>query len=351
VEIIAFDAHKRYTLSLVEDRKGRIITEARIPHVRGAVKQFLNKYTEGSTVAVETIGSWYWIVDEIEEAGMKPALVHARKAKLMMGMINKTDRLDAHGLNTLQRNGTLPEVWIPPADLRDRRDLGRTRMVFSNTRTRIKNRIHSALSKYALHNFDGVSDIFGKKNRARLEEHIEELPSETRFTTRCLLEELDSVQEKIDRIEKRMKEVFKNTAEIKFLMSIPGIGFLLAVVIANEMGDVSRFPQPSSFAAYSGTTPRVHASGGKVRNGRLRPDTNRYLKWAFVEAANTICMHRHQKAARHASRLYNRIRKKKGHATAIGAVARHLAEAAYCVVKKRENYRDPALKEASSRKA
>ena len=63
-------------------------------------------------MAVETIGNRYWIVDEIEAAGCLPRLEHARKAKLMMGEINKTDKLDARGLNRLQRNGTLPMVWI-----------------------------------------------------------------------------------------------------------------------------------------------------------------------------------------------------------------------------------------------
>jgi transposase len=50
---------------------------------------------------------WYWLIDEIEQAGCVARLVRARKAKLMMGLINKTDKLDAHGFNTLQRNGTL----------------------------------------------------------------------------------------------------------------------------------------------------------------------------------------------------------------------------------------------------
>jgi hypothetical protein len=87
---------------------------------------------------VETIGNWYWIVDEIEAAGCIPRLVHARKAKLMMGEINKTDRLDARGLNRLQRNGTLPTVWIPSGELRDQRDLPRTRMVLVRQRTRVR---------------------------------------------------------------------------------------------------------------------------------------------------------------------------------------------------------------------
>jgi transposase len=120
----------------------------------------------GSPVAVETIGNWYWIVDEIERAGMRPRLVHARKAKLMLGSINKTDKLDVRGLNKLQRTGTPPTVWIPPDDLRDKRQLPRTRMVFASQRTRLKNRIHSVLAKYGLQDTsEEFSDIFGKKER------------------------------------------------------------------------------------------------------------------------------------------------------------------------------------------
>lgn len=351
MDIIAFDSHKRYTLSLVEDREGHVLTEARIPHTRGAVKDFLQQFTPGSTVAVETIGSWYWIVDEIEQAGMRPALTHARKAKLMMGMINKTDRLDAHGLNRLQRNGTLPEVWIPPAELRDKRDLGRTRMVFANMRTKIKNRIHSALTKYALHDFGTVSDIFGKRNRNQLQQRVDELPPHTRFTTHCLLDELDSVQGKIDLFEDRMRQVYSETPETEILRTIPGIGFLLAVIIANELGDISRFASPGSLASYAGTTPRVHASGGKVHYGPLRSDVNHYLQWAFAEAANSICVNHKRYPNRHLSRLYLRIRKRRGHFKAIGAVMRNLAEATYHVLSKMEPYREPETKAASPREA
>ena len=86
-------------------------------------------------------------MDEIEATGFIPRLVHARKAKLMLGMINKTDTLDARGLNRLQRTGTLPIVWIPPGALRDQRDLPRTRLGLTRERTRLKNRIHATLAK------------------------------------------------------------------------------------------------------------------------------------------------------------------------------------------------------------
>ena len=78
----------------------------RLAHHRGAIRNFLEQWTPGSPVAVETVGNWYWLVDEIEAAGMVPRLVHARKAKVMSGMINKTDKLDVRGLNRLQRTGT-----------------------------------------------------------------------------------------------------------------------------------------------------------------------------------------------------------------------------------------------------
>jgi transposase len=157
MEYIAFDAHKRYTLASVVRPDGRLVREQRIAHERGALREFLERCDRGSPVAVETIGNWYWIVDEIEAAGCVPQLVHARKAKLMMGEINKTDRLDARGLNRLQQAGTLPTVWIPPGEFRDQRDLPRTRMVLVRQRTRLKNRIHATLAKSALHDVE-VSD-------------------------------------------------------------------------------------------------------------------------------------------------------------------------------------------------
>jgi len=83
MSIIAFDSHKRYTWARVEDEKGKIIEECRIEHRRGNIVDFLRRQEPGSTVAVETIGNWYWIIDEIERAGMRALLVHARKAKLM----------------------------------------------------------------------------------------------------------------------------------------------------------------------------------------------------------------------------------------------------------------------------
>jgi len=107
------------------------------------------------------------------------------------------------------------------------------------------------------------------------------------------------------------------------------------------VGDVARFATAEKLAGYAGPTPRVRASGGKTRFGPARPDVNRYLKWAFGEAANAICLTRGRAPRRHVSRLYERVARRKGHGKAIGAVARHLAEATYWILSKGECYREP----------
>jgi transposase len=341
MKIIAFDSHKRYTWASVETMDGRRLSEQRINHKKGAISEFLSQWEKGSPVALETIGNWYWLVDEIEASKMRPRLVHARKAKLMMGAVNKTDKLDARGLNMLQRAGTLPTVWIPPGELRDKRELCRTRMVFASQRTRIKNRIHSVLAKYGLHEeLSGVSDIFGKTGRAKLSACMSQLPQQTRYTVRGLLQVLDKVCERIKALEKRMRAVYSQSEEIKLLMTMPGVGFILAVVIWQEIGDVSRFRGPGQLASYSGTCPRIHSSGDRSRYGPLRNDVNHYLKWAFSEAGNSIAVNRARLAERHVGKLYNRLRRRRGHAKAIGAVARHLAEASYWMLSRKECYKE-----------
>jgi len=305
MEYIAFDCHKKYTWAVVEDERGRVVREGRIPHQRGSLREFLSHCCEGSPVAVETVGNWYWIVDEIEQAGCKPRLVHASKAKLMLGAVNKTDKLDARGLNKLQRTGTLPEVWIPSRELRDKRELPRTRMVLVQERTKLKQRIHATLAKYGIR-VEG-SDLFGVKGRQLLLEGLPLLPPQTRYVTEGLLRQIEALDEEIRAIEGRMKEVLSPTREVELLQTLPGVGFILATVIALEVGDVGRFPGPEKLASYAGMVPRVHSSGGKTRYGRTRQDVNRYLKWAYSEAGNVVARYHEIQPRRHVSLLYARI--------------------------------------------
>ena len=343
----ACDAHKKYSIFGGILENGKRLQQVRVGHDRRIYGSFLKTLPAGSSIALESMGSWYWMVDEIEKAGHQAVLVHPRKAKLMMGQINKTDKLDVNGLATLHRNGTLPEVWIAPGEIRDQRELPRMRMVFVSMRTKLKNRIHATLAKYNIQ-IEAVSDVFGVEGRKQMQERFKELPPETKRSAEEQLKLLEDVEERIETAEKRIGQIVRETPEMQLLKTLHGFGPILSIVVALEIGKIERFGRPEQLAAYSGTVPRIHSSGGKTRFGKTCPDVNRYLKHAFIEAANVIVMNQERMAGTHVVTLYQRLRHAKGHGKAVVAVARHLAEAAYWVLTKKEVYREPLRKKLVS---
>jgi transposase len=258
----------------------------------------------------------------------------------MMGSVNKSDKLDAKGMNRLQRTGTLPTVWIPCASVRDARELPRTRMVLKGQRTQLKNRVHATLGKYG-YTVEGVSDAFGKKGRKIVEELLPKLPPHTEQALRRVLDQLDYVSENLKAIEGQMIEVFAPCPQTNWLKTLPGVGDILAVVIWTEIGTIERFSRAEPFASYCGLVPRENSSGGKIRFGAVRRDVNVYLKWAFVEAANSALLNAERCGYHHVSQLYQRIKPRRGYGKAKVAVARHLSEASFWMLKKGEPYREP----------
>ncbi len=349
-QYIGCDGHKQYSVFVGMDETGQASPPQRVQHVRSEFQDYLRTLPPGSPIALETSGHWYWMVEAMEQAGHHPILVHARKAKLLMGLVNKNDKLDAKGLATLLRNGTCPAVWIPPGALRDQRELPRLRMTFVRFRTALKNRIHAAFAKYGVSLAD-VSDVFGAKGRCLLEARLSQLPPETQRAVRDELALLEPVQDQIDALEGRIQAVVRQTPVMQQLQTLPGVGPILAIVVAWELGTITRFPNAEHFASYSGTVPRVVESGGHRRySGAVRQDVNHYLKWAFVEAANCIVLNQKPWAERHVVQLYQRLAHRKGHAKAIVAVARHLAEATYWMLKKGQPYQEPAWTRRSTRR-
>jgi transposase len=337
---IGCDMHKRYSVFVTVDDAAQTSRPVRVDHDAHRLRQYLAALPHGTAIAFETTGYWHWFADLIEEMGLKPKLTNARKAKVMMGHTNKTDRLDAQGLAVLLHNGTLPEVWIPPRELRDQRELLRWRMTFVRQRTQLKNRVHATLAKYAI-TIDEVSDIFGKKGRTLLAQAINALPAHTAECLRHHLELLDALDGKIAALEERIDELIADTPRMRQLQSLPGIGRILSAVIAVEVGTIDRFPSASNYTSYAGTTPTVHSSGGKTHYGHVRKDVNHYLKWAYAEAANAVVRNRRALTHSHVLELYERLKRRKGHAKAVVAVSRHLAEATYWMWIKEESYRDP----------
>lgn len=345
-EYIGCDSHRRYSVFVTVNERGEAGVPVRVEHAHGELRKFLETLPR---VAVEASGGWYWFVDALEQAGLDPHLVNPLEAKKQLPGRNKTDKLDARGLATLLRVGTLPEVWIPPARLRDLRGLLRTRLAMRRQGTLLKNRIHAAISRYGLRD-DAFADLFSGKARVALSGYVGRLPADTRFATTQEWEMLNQINRHIERMEVRIREGICKVGWVRLLKTLPGVGDILGATLHLEIGDVKRFPSPAHLAAYAGLVPAVRSSGGRTYYGRTSQQANHYLKWAFIEAANATVMHRHKYGEQHVGQLYKRLKERKCHGKAATAVARHLAESSWWILSRKKEYRAPHAGAMSSSK-
>jgi transposase len=340
-QFIGCDAHKKFSVFVAVNEKGPASEAIRVEHDRRLYREFLSQLPKPSPIAIEASGHYGWLVDEMEQSGHYPKLAHPLEAKRRMGKTKKTDQLDATGLAILLRNGTLPEVWIPPGQLRDQRELLRLRIFLVRLRTQVKNRIHATLAR---HNVQVPgTDLFGVEARLKLAARLPELPTHSRETVGSELAVLDFLELQIESAEQRLEAIMVVSPEADLLKTLPCVGKILSMILMLEIGKVERFPTAAHLASYAGLVPRVHSSGGHTRMGQVCGNVNRNLKWAFVEAGNLVVIHQRRLAGSHVVRLYQRIRRAKNHQKAVVAVARHLAEASYWVLSKQEVYREPRI--------
>jgi len=321
------------------NERGHAGEALRVAHDRELYREFLSRLPAHSAIAVEATGSYSWLVDEMERLGHRPKLCNPLEAKRRMGLTNKTDKLDAKGLAILLRNGTLPEVWIPPSELRDQRELLRLRIFLVRMRTRVKNRIHATLGR---HNIQVPgADLFGVAARKQLGMRLPELPVHCREAVEQELAMVDFLKTQIESAERRLEGLRKMSVEADLLKTLPCVGEILSMVLMLEIGRVDRFPTAAHLASYAGLVPRVRSSGGHIRMGQVCGNVNRNLKWAFVEIGNLVVVNQRRLAGTHVVRLYQRVKRAKNHQKAVVAVGRHLAEAAWSVLSKLEVYREP----------
>src|SRR6204780_1431718 len=310
-QLIGCDAHKKFSVFVAVNETGHAGEALRVAHDRQLYRQFLARLPANSVIAVEASGSYNWLVDEMERIGHRPKLCNPLEAKRRMGLTNKTDKLDAKGLAILLRNGTLPEVWIPPSELRDQRELLRLRIFLVSLRTRVKNRIHGTLTRQNVQ-VPGA-DLFGVEARLQLGARLPELPVHSREAVEQELKTLDFLETQIESAERRLEAIMKVSVEADLLKTLPCVGKILSMILMLEIGRVDRFPTAAHLASYAGLVPRVHSSGGHTRMGKVRGNVNRNLKWAFVETGNLIVISQRRLAGTHVLRLYQRIRRRKNH--------------------------------------
>ena len=337
---IGIDIHKRYSVCATQDEQGRKLGGARIEgNSAVAFAQYLGSFKGPCKVALEACWNWGTIYDRLEPLPQVEEVVvaHPLKTRLIGEAQIKTDKIDANALSTLLRGNFIARVHVPPKVVRQRKDQLRQRLYFARLRTAIRNRVHALLDRQEKLELPQCSDLFGAKGRGHLRRLALPEPDGTLLREDLALLELLNAQ--IQAQEKRIAQENVRDENTELVQSVPGLGVILAAVIASEIDEISRFADTEHLCAYAGLVPSTHGSGGHIHQGKLLWAANKWLRWAFIEGAWVAIG-----CSSYFGALYKRQRERGKKAnTAITIVARRMCQIVWHLLREKRAYvADPA---------
>ncbi len=319
------DLHSTNSVIVMQDQEGQIISRARLENKPGTILAWLQPYRDALAGAVvESTYNWYWLVDCLQDYGYTVHLANTAAIQQYEGLKYGDDKSDAQWLGTLLRLGLLAEGYIYPRQERPIRDLMRKRSQMVRIQTQ------NILSVENLFTRNLGDRISANRVKNLSPEDVDEwLPSkDLALAVKCNLAVLATLREQIDILEKTLKNRVALRPEFKGLLTVDGIGLVLALTIMLETGDISRFAHVGNYVSYCRCVKSVRLSNGKKKGTGNAKNGNKYLAWAFVEAA--------QHAIRHnelVKRFYTRKAAKTKRVVAIKAVAHKLARACYHIIR------------------
>jgi transposase len=250
-------------------------------------------------------------------------LVHPQRVKAIASAKLKNDRVDSATLAHLLRCDLLPESWKADRETQARRQQVRLRATLVRQRTRLKNQVHAVLHQQGLRS--PVTDVFGKRGRLWL--GGVKLPGQARESVQACLRMIDHYTEEIQKQNLQLSEKAKQDERVQWLMTIPGIGEVSAMMVLAEIGDLARFTNKEALCSYAGLVPRVRESAGKASRGGITRQGSPWLRWMMVEAAQVAT-----RSSPAAKRYYERLLRKKHKHVARVALARKLLIAVYALL-------------------
>jgi transposase len=282
---IGIDYHKKYSVYHAIDAAGGELGKGRIEHHSPHDFATLVKRWPNARVVFEASMNWHWLYEVLEQSmpSERITLANAYKTRIIAEAQVKTDKIDARILALLLRAGLVSSVHIPCKETRQRKEVLRQRCFFVRQRTMLRNRIHRLLGAQHDLKLPQCSDLFGKKGMGFLEKL--ELQAPAGLLLKQQLDMLKNVQTRIKEDEAALEQMMGTTDAQKHVLSIPGMGPILASVVVSEIDDISRFNSAQKLCGYIGLCPSTSSSGGKTYNGKLMKHCNKWLRWAFVEAA------------------------------------------------------------------
>ena len=277
------DLHSSNVYCGIKDREGRRVYKKRLPTDLGVILEELEPYRERlKGIAVESTYNWYWLVDGLQEAGFPTRLANPARMDQYEGLKVTDDRSDAFWLAEMLRLGILPEGYIYPKEVRPVRDMLRRRLLIVRQRTQMILSLQSMVVRMTGNSVSGtklkqwtcqeVTDTF-----------VDPDTQETAWTMLQLIQKQDALEKALG---KSVLTKAKLCAPFNNLLTVPGIGNALGITIMLENGPMERFKTAGCYASYCRTVASRRESNGKKKGENNRKNGNKYLAWAYVEAAN-----------------------------------------------------------------
>ena len=333
IRYVALDIHKHYCVIAGVDREGRVLLQpVRIEHAD--LESWLKKHL-GSTdqvVLESTTNAWY-VYDLLAPLVERVVVANPIRVKQIAQARVKTDIRDTLILARLLAANLVPVVWVPPAHVRELRQLLSQRRQLVETHTQVVNRMHSVAHRHHLSHARGKR--FNEKNTRWQTD--KRLSSVEQFQLQLEMENRTYLEKQIGRIGKEVAKLSHQkpwAQSMTYLMQLPGFGVITGMTVLAAIGDIQRFDSARHLASYSGLTPGLEQSRTKYREKGITKEGRKELRWAMVEVAqravksDPLWKHRFQEMQKRMHR--NQV---------IVAVARRLLELVWYVLTRRQPYR------------
>jgi len=315
------DLHSNNSVVIVSDEEDRIVFSKRLPNDLGQIRAALEPHREDlAGVVIESTYNWYWLVDGLMDTGYQVHLAHPSAIKKYEGLKHSGDFADATYLAHLLRLGLLAEGYVYPREERGVRDLARKRL---------------QLVRYRTAQILAIEGILMRQTGARLKgEAVKRLTAEqvdafafapdVSLAVQANRAVSQTLSQQIEALEKRLQQRVILRPEYRLLKTVPGIGEVLATTIMLETGTISRFTRVGNFSSYCRCVDSLKESNGKRKGQGNTRNGNKYLAWAFIEAANFAL-----RCCPQARSFYDRKKSRSNRILALKALAHKLARACY----------------------
>jgi transposase len=319
----------------VLDEAGRTVEVSAVRPDADALRTLANRilcHGQEVSAVIESMTGSRFVHDQLELAGWDVAIADPMKAKGLAPLAAKTDKIDAHVLAELARRDLVPEIWLPTPGVRAERERARFRLHLVRHRSALKCRIHATLMAFG--HPVVVTDLFGISGHELIASLA--LPEPWAATLATSLGLVDELDQRIDECGREIIRLGADHPYIPVLLTVPGVGPLLAYTIASEIGDIARFASPKKLTGYTGLCPLVRQSGNRDVRGPLAKNGPKYLRWALIEAATHAA--RDARYRDRYERTKHRLGRQRGAKVARVDIARQLAEAIWHVLSKNEPF-------------